>query len=72
MILYFVSFGISGKYGWGEVEVSELELILNWVGCIGILREDDKEVLIICFKFRKYLIIDWFGCKNYICFYLVY
>ena len=69
MTSHLVSLGISGKHGRGEAEVSESELILNWAGRIGILREDDKEALTICPKLRKHLTTDWPGRKNYICSY---
>ena len=69
MTSHLVSLGISGKHGRGEAEVSESELILNWAGRIGILREDDKEALTSCPKLRKHLTTDWPGRKNYICSY---
>ena len=64
-----VSLGISGKRGRGEAEVSKSELILNRAGHIGILREEEKEALIVSSKHRKHLTADRPGRKNYICCY---
>ena len=54
----FVSLGISAKWGRGEAEVSESELILNRAGHIGVLREEEKEALTISPKHRKHLTTD--------------
>ena len=64
-----VSLEISGKLSRGEAEVSESELILNREGHIGILREEEKEVLTISSKHRKHLTTDRPARKNYICCY---
>lgn len=69
--LYFSSFGLGSKCSIIGFKIFEVDLIFNRVGKF-VVREDEKGVMMVCFRYCKSLIIDWLGWKRIICCYLNY
>lgn len=72
VIFYLVFFGISLKRGWRSSGIIiERDFILNRVGYFDF-NEEVVVSMIICFKYRREFIVEWFGRKRFVCGYLIY